>query len=114
MLLDASPERGLGAGSAAVWRPVFACLCRREVAVLRRRCRQVAGKARLRWVLGPRALADYYYNWNYYYSYYCRPQSVSLRVHVSHLGPQAHLPVAEAVGGTGAVGVPNGAVWGES
>lgn len=72
--------------------------------MLRRRCRQVAGKARLRWVLWPWALTDYYY-----YCYYCHPRGGSLSVRVSQ-GPQAHWPVAEA--GTGAGGVPGGAEWG--
>lgn len=96
-----APERSLGAGPGAVWRPVFARLCRCEVAVLHCRCRRVAGKARLRWVLWLRALADYYY--------YCyHPQGGSPRVCVSQ-GPQARWPMAEA--GTGAGGVPGGAGW---
>lgn len=97
-----APERSLGAGPGAAWRPVFACLCRCEVAVLRRRCRQVAGKARLRWVLWPWALTDYYY------CYYCHPQGESLSVRVSR-GPRARWPAAEADTGVG--GVPGGAAW---
>lgn len=52
------PERRFGAGQGMAWRPVFACLCRFEVAVLSRRCRQVVNKAHLRWAPWPRA--DYY------------------------------------------------------
>ncbi len=70
--------------------------------MLRRRCRQVAGKARLRWVLWPWALTDYYY--------YCYPQGGGLSVRVSQ-GPRVRWSEAEA--GTGADGVPGGAVWGE-
>lgn len=81
---------------------MFACLCRCEVAVLRRRCRQLADKARLRWVLWPWALTDYYY-----YCYYPRGGSLSVRV---AQGPWARWPAAEA--GRGADGVQGGAGWG--
>lgn len=106
-----SPERSLGAGPGAAWRPVFACLCRCEVAVLRCRCRQVAGKARLRWVLWARALADYYYYYYYYYyyCYYSRPREASPSVRATQ-SPRARWPAAEA--GTGACGVQGGAAWG--
>lgn len=100
---DVLPEWSLSAGPGAAWHPVLAWLCRCEVAVLHRRCRPVAGKARLRWVLWPWALADYYY-----YCYY-HTQGGSLSVRVSQ-GPQARWPAVEA--GTGAGGVPDGAGWG--
>lgn len=82
--------------------PVFACVCRCEVALLHRRCQQVAGKARLHWALWLWALADYY-------CYY--PQEGTQRV------LQAHWPAAEAEAeGPGVGGVPCGAVsavgWG--
>lgn len=64
--------------------------------MLRRRCRQVAGKARLRWVLWPWALTDYYY-----YCHYPRGGSLSVG--------GARWPAAEA--GTGVGGVPDGAAW---
>lgn len=70
--------------------------------MLRRRCRQLADKARLRWVLWPWALTDYYY-----YCYYPRGGILSVRV---AQGPWARWPAAEV--GRGADGVQGGAGWG--
>lgn len=79
--------------------------------MLHRRCRQVAGKARLRWVLWARALADYYYYYYYYYyyCYYCHPRGAGPSVRAAR-SPRARWPVAEA--DTVAGGVPGGAAWG--
>lgn len=75
--------------------PVFACVCRCEVALLHRRCQQVAGKAHLHWALWLWALTDYYY---------CYPQEVTPSI------LWAHWPAAEAED-PGVGGVPFGAAW---
>lgn len=63
--------------------------------MLRRRCRQVAGKARLRWVLWPGALTDYYYC-------YC-PQEGGLSVRVA-LGLPDRWPAEVGTGAGGVLG----------
>lgn len=95
-----SPERSLGAGPGVARSPVFACVCRCEVALLHRRCQQVAGKARLHWALWLWAPTDYYY-------YY--PQGGNQSVQL------ARWPAAEAEGpevGGGPCGAVRAGGWG--